>query len=156
MKRMISVLSAFAVVLSLLCVTALAAYSSEPSPKSSTGSMSAATANNSITVTVDGTGYYVCGGAESTVGYGYANNYDYVYICQLACNNIYDIYANDIITCPSYCGTVDGIFGQNTYNGILGLQRYSNLTRLVDPWPELAEDGICGDNTWARIADLSF
>ena len=154
MKRLTSIMAALIIVLSLLCVTASAAYISKPSNSSNKGSMSAASVNSSIIVTINGNGYYVAGGAESTVGYGYENDYDYVYICQLACNRMYEMTANNYIPCQTDVGTVDGIFGPKTYNGIYNFQRYSNMLRYVDPWPELTVDGICGDNTWERFADM--
>lgn len=156
MKRIISGTIAVAMMVVVLCSTALAKSEDVSTYDFSSTSVGAAIVSEEITIMIDGVAYSVPGGAASTVGYGYENDPEYVFTCQYACNTIAEIYENDIIPCPSYCGTEDGIFGPKTYDGILQLQRYTNLSRYVTGWPELVEDGVCGDNTWKQIARMCF
>lgn len=113
--------------------------------------MRAVSVARAIALTVNGVTYSIPGGATSTVGTGYNNAYTYVYYCQLACNWLYDYHLDSIaLPCYSYCGTVDGAFGPNTHNGIKGFQYWNN--HRMAGWPQIAEDGICGDATWTRLA----
>lgn len=156
MKRIVSSFLAVAMMITLLCTTAFAQNKGDNGEDFTHSIMSAASISGAISVTIDGVAYSIPGGATSTVGYGYKNEYKYVLYCQKACNKVSKIYENDYITCPSYCGVPDGIFGPNTYDGILGFQMYVNLRAIVCSWPELAEDGVCGDNTWKMLAELSW
>lgn len=152
MKRIISGMFAMIMLVALFSNTALAQNYEDTSTGYANASTSAASVSESITLTVNGIDYAIPGGATSTVGYGYNNNYTYVYLCQVACNWMYNATWDSMFPCYSDCGVVDGAFGPNTYSGILGFQKYNN-TRMAG-WPRLTEDGICGDGTWTRLADL--
>lgn len=153
-----TVKKAIALVLALMFIfgclgTASAKHYEDNSADSTNDSMSTASIASAITLTVNGVSYLIPGGAISTVGYGYNNAYTYVYYCQLACNKMYYAFGDSIVlSCNSYCGTVDGAFGPNTYNGIKGFQYWNN--HRMAGWPQLVEDGVCGDATWTRLAAL--
>lgn len=157
MKRIIAKMLAVVMTVALFSTTTLAyndkgAYTGIGDTGVGTASIAAA-----ISLTIDGTTYSIPGGAVSTVGYTYQNNYTYVKICQQACNQLVKIHEDDIIGWNNcYCGEVDGIFGEKTYNGILGFQETNNLFRLVAGWPKLVEDGVCGDNTWKQLAVICW
>lgn len=155
MKRIISGMLAMLMLVALFSTTASAYYSEDTSTDYVNAGMSRATGKSLVTVVINGKRYSIPGGAESTVGYGYNNAYTYVYCCQAVCNDIYDFYKDNIIPWGCYCGKADGIFGPNTYDGILGFQKSNNLFHISGGWAELAEDGICGDGTWKRLAAMN-
>ncbi len=150
MKRFIFGFFGLIMAVALISTTALAVSNEQTCDDS----MSTASLSSGTNLKVNGVTYFIPGGATSTVGYGYNNAYTYVYDCQLACNWMYNYHKDSALPCGSYCGVVDGSFGSNTYNGIIGFQNWNN-TRMSG-WPQLAEDGICGDSTWTRLAALCF
>lgn len=152
MKRIISKMLAVVMTLALFSTTALARNDKVVYTGVGTASVTAA-----ISLTVKGITHSIPGGAVSTVGYTYQNDSTYVKICQQACNRTVEIHENDIIGWNKcYCGKPDGIFGEQTYSGILGFQETNNLFRLLEGWPELVEDGVCGDSTWKQLAVICW
>lgn len=77
------------------------------------------------------------------VGYNHITTGKYVTLAQRALNNVYSLdstYREDFSHCS--CGTVDGIFGQRTYQAVYYFQSAVGLS----------PDGIVGDNTWSGFS----
>lgn len=155
MKQIIAKVLALFMTVALFSTTALA-FNDEIACNSINTGVSTASVKAAISLTVNGVTYSIPGGAASTVGYGYKNDSTYVYRCQLAINKLYFDHLDDTIQwTPCNCGNPDGIFGPKTHDGILGFQRTNNFLGFSSGWPELAEDGVCGDSTWKQLAFLS-
>ncbi|MFE4593792.1 peptidoglycan-binding domain-containing protein [Streptomyces laurentii] len=77
------------------------------------------------------------------IGYGYSNTHDGVQCVQHAINNS---------PTPYHILAEDGLFGPDTYNGIIAFQKWWNATVAA---PTLQVDGVVGKSTGGPMQDWS-
>lgn len=139
MRKHIRKLSAMLmVVMVLTCLATVSASAAYDAPTAS----SVQPTTVGWTLYINGQAYEVDSTAE--VGWGTASGRN-VYIVQIALNAL----ASRLnINCG--CGDADGVFGNNTWNGIKNFQTYCNSIGLYGY--NQAVDGVVGKTTWNRFA----
>lgn len=144
MKKILYLLFAFAILVSVFCSMAYAEENSFDSIAFSTQSLST---NYDYYLHINGTTYIVPNG--TLVGYNHTTTGTYVGIAQRALNFISaKNMSNPSGTLSCNCGTVDSIFGQKTYSAVCNFQYWCNNNT---GWGSASVDGIVGDTTWTRM-----
>lgn len=136
MKKTISVLLLVVMIASMLCVPVFAT-NGEQNPASHEGTSVVRAVR---TIYIYGAPYPI----EDTayVGYNYFTTGYLVEVVQRAMNRLNVLHP----AANCYAGTVDSIFGQNTWQAVYNFQ----------VWRGLSADGIVGPNTWDNIERLCY
>jgi len=144
MKKRISILLIAVILVSMFSISAAALTPTNSQP---IGTISRAAAASSWYFYVDGTGYTVPSG--TLVGYNYTTTGQYVGTAQRVLNKINSKYLNAAIKPNCSAGTVDSIFGPNTWTAAYNFQVWVN--KLVPSNERIATDGIIGNDTWTFL-----